>query len=156
MCATRSSQIGLAFRTDPTALPQACSLIGAAAMPEIDGNWPHTMRAEPIGARKTAPDVGTVPSDDVNSGFQGRGLPRVWRSPNDASASQPHISPGIRKDRRGMNAASSPFHQNGVSRLAATGRSGFRQQIDGLGLPRASLYIEAQDPRDEARVPRAG
>ena len=32
-----------------------------------------------------------------------------------------------------MNAASSPFRQNGVSRLAATGRSGFRQQIDGLG-----------------------
>jgi hypothetical protein len=32
-----------------------------------------------------------------------------------------------------MNAASSPFRQNGDSRLAATGRSEFREQIDGLG-----------------------
>jgi hypothetical protein len=40
------------------------------------------------------------------------------------------------QDRRGMSAASSPFRQNGVSRLAATGRSGFRQQIDGIGWPR--------------------
>ena len=30
-----------------------------AAMPEIDGNRPHTMHAEPIGAGETAPDVGT-------------------------------------------------------------------------------------------------
>ena len=37
------SQIGLAIRTHPTALPQACTLIGAAAMPEIDGDRPHTM-----------------------------------------------------------------------------------------------------------------
>jgi hypothetical protein len=32
-----------------------------------------------------------------------------------------------------MNAAVSPFRQNGDSRLAATGRSEFREQIDGLG-----------------------
>jgi hypothetical protein len=37
------------------------------------------------------------------------------------------------QDRRGMNAASSPFRQNGVTRLAATDRSGFRRQIDGIG-----------------------
>ena len=59
MYATRSSQTGLAFRTHPTALPQACTLIGAAAMPEIDGNRQHTMRAEPICAYETAPDGGT-------------------------------------------------------------------------------------------------
>jgi hypothetical protein len=59
-------------------------------------------------------------------------------------------------DRRGMNAASSPFRQNGDSRLAATGRSGIRQQIDGLGWPRAIICISIRDPRDEARVLRAG
>jgi len=51
--------IGLAVRTRPTAPPQACTLVGAAAMPEIDGNRQHTMRAVPIGAGETAPDVGT-------------------------------------------------------------------------------------------------
>ena len=56
---TQSSPIGLAFRTRPTAPPQACTLIGAAAMPEIDGNRQHTMRAEAIGACAPAPDVGT-------------------------------------------------------------------------------------------------
>ena len=66
-------------------------------------------------------------------------------------------SPGIRQDRRGMSAASSPFRQNGVSSLAATGRSGFRQQIDGIGWLRATLCIDTpQDPRDDAPVPRAG
>jgi hypothetical protein len=58
--------------------------------------------------------------------------------------------------RRGMSAASSPFRQNGDSRLAATDRSGFREQIDGLGWPRANVCIDTRDPRDEARVPRAG
>ena len=77
-------------------------------------------------------------------------------SPNDAWTSQAHESPGMLQDRRGMSAASSTFRQNGVSRLAATGRAGIRQQIDGLGGPRASLCIETQDPREEARVPRAG
>jgi hypothetical protein len=57
MYATRSSQIGLAFRTNQTAPPQACTLIGAAAMPEIDGDRKHTMRAVPIGAGGSAPDV---------------------------------------------------------------------------------------------------
>ena len=56
----------------------------------------------------------------------------------------------------GVNAASPPFRQNGDSRLAATGRSGFRQQIDGLGWLRVILYIGIRDLRDEARVPRAG
>ena len=73
-------------------------------------------------------------------------------SPNDAWTSQTHGSLGIRQDRRGMNAASSPFRQNGDSRLAATGRSGFRQQIDGLSWLRASLCIDTGDPRDEASV----
>jgi hypothetical protein len=67
-----------------------------------------------------------------------------------------HGRPGIPQDGRGMNAASSPFRQNDDSRLAATGRSGFRKQIDGLGWPRANLCIDTRDPRDEARVPRAG
>ncbi len=53
-------------------------------------------------------------------------------SPKDACMSQTHESSGILQDRRGMNAASSPFRQNGVSRLAATDRSGFRREIDGL------------------------
>jgi hypothetical protein len=46
---------------------------------------------------------------------------------------------GIQQYRRGMNAASSPFCQNGISRLAATDRSWVRQQIDGIGRPRATL-----------------
>ena len=50
----------------------------------------------------------------------------------------------------------SPFRQNGDSRLAATDRSGFREQIDGFGWPRANVCIDTRDPRDEARVPRAG
>ena len=77
-------------------------------------------------------------------------------SPNDAWTSLTHESPGMLQDRRGMSAASSPFRQNGDSRLAATCRSGFRRQIDGLGRPRATLCIETRDPRDNARVPRAG
>ena len=77
-------------------------------------------------------------------------------SPNDAWTSQTHDSPGMLPDRRGMNAASSPFRQNGDSRLAATGRSGFQQQIDGLDWPRAKICIDTRDPRDEARVSRAG
>ena len=76
-------------------------------------------------------------------------------SPNDAWTSQTHDSPGIRQDRRRMNAASSPFRQNGESRLTATGSSGFCQQIDGIGWPRAILCINTRDPRHEARVPRA-
>ena len=56
---TGPPHIGLAFRIRPTAPPQACTLIGTAAMPEIDGNRQHTMRAVPIGAGETAPDVGT-------------------------------------------------------------------------------------------------
>jgi hypothetical protein len=63
-------------------------------------------------------------------------------SPNDAWTSQTHDSTGIRQDRRGMSAASSRFRQDGDSRLAATGRSGFRQQIDGLSWPRANLCID--------------
>ena len=49
-----------------------------------------------------------------------------------------------------MSAASSPFRQSGDSRLAATCRSGFREQIDGIGWPRATLYIDTQDTRDDA------
>ena len=71
-------------------------------------------------------------------------------SPNDAWTSLTHGRPGMLPDRRGMSAAWSPFRQNGVSRLAATGRSGIRQQIDGLGWRRASLFIGTRDPRDYA------
>ena len=79
-------------------------------------------------------------------------------SPNDAWTSQTHGRPGMLPDRRGMKTASSPFRQNGDSRLAATGSSGFREQIDGLGSgwSRASLCINTRDPRDEASVGRAG
>ena len=77
-------------------------------------------------------------------------------SPDDAWTSQAHGSPGMLQDRRGMSAAYSPFRQNGDSRLAAIGRSGFREQIDGLGWPRANIYINTGDPREEARVGRAG
>jgi hypothetical protein len=55
-----------------------------------------------------------------------------------------------------MNAESSPFRQNGVSSLTATGRSGVHKQIDGTGWLRAILCIENQDPRDDARVPLPG
>jgi hypothetical protein len=71
-------------------------------------------------------------------------------SPKDAWTSQTHVRPGIRQDRRGMQTASSPFCQNGDSSLAATCRSGFRQQIDGVGWPRATTCIDTRDPRDEA------
>jgi hypothetical protein len=33
--------------------------------------------------------------------------------------------------------------------------AGIRRQIDGIGWRRAALCIDTQDPRDEARVPRA-
>ena len=74
-------------------------------------------------------------------------------SPNDAWMYQAHVSPGIRQDRRGMNAASSPFRQNGDPRLAATGRSGFRKQIDGIGWPRATLCIKIRATRRVFRGP---
>ncbi len=48
---------------------------------------------------------------------------------------------------------SPPFRQSGDSRLAATCRSGFREQIDGIGWPRATLYIDTQDTRDGFRGP---
>ncbi len=92
------SLIGLAFRTDSTAPLQACTLIGAAAMPEIDGNRQHTMRAVPIGAGGSVPDVrqGALGGrrarlDVVTSGSgsgraypacqrtQGRWIPRISR-----------------------------------------------------------------------------
>jgi hypothetical protein len=45
--------------------------------------------------------------------------------------SQTHDSPGILQGRCGMNAASSPIRQSGVSSLTAADRSGLRQQIAG-------------------------
>jgi hypothetical protein len=55
-----------------------------------------------------------------------------------------------------MSAASSPFRQNGDSRLAATCCSGSHEQIDGLSWPRASLCIDTQDQliRAKRRVVR--
>jgi len=49
----------------------------------------------------------------------------------------------------GMNAAPSPSRQNGVCSLASTDRSGFHEQIDGIGSPRAISCIDTQDPRDQ-------
>jgi hypothetical protein len=43
------------------------------------------------------------------------------------------------------------FRQNGVSRLAATARSGIRERIDGIGWSRANLCIDTRDPRDDVR-----
>ena len=54
-------------------------------------------------------------------------------SPNEAWTLRTHDSPGIRQDRCGMSPASSPFRQNGDSRLAATDRSGFRKQMGLAG-----------------------
>jgi hypothetical protein len=65
------------------------------------------------------------------------GAPRTWTS-------QAHDIPGALQDRRGMNAASSPFRQNGVSSRAGTDRSGFRRQIDGIQLL-AGLKIRTRD-----------
>ncbi len=95
----------------------------------------------------------TMSGDFSRSNARGRS---DLHSANDARTSQTHDSPGIRQDRRGMSAASSPFRQKGVSRLAATCRSGIRQQIDGLGWPREILCINTRDLRDNARVPPSG
>ena len=95
----------------------------------------------------------TMSGDFSRSNARGRS---DLHSPNDAWTSLTHGMPGIRQARRGLNAASSPFRQNGDSRLAATGSSGFREQIDGLGWSRANLCIDTRDPRHDARVPRAG
>ena len=95
----------------------------------------------------------TMSGDFSRSNARGRS---DLHSLKDARTSQTHGRPGMLPDRRGMKTASSPFRQNGDSRLAATGSSGFREQIDGLGWPRASLCIGTRDPRDEAPVPRAG
>ncbi len=83
MYATRSSQIGLAFRTHRTALPEACTLIGAAAMPEIMPDRQHTMHAVAIDAFASAPDVGAgtlgrrpaSSADRFRISSQDRGLP---------------------------------------------------------------------------------
>jgi hypothetical protein len=112
---------------------------------QLEVGWARVARAVSL-----AP---TMSGDFSRSNARGRS---DLHSPNDAWTSQAHGSPGMLQDRRGMSAASSPFRQNGVSRLAATGRSGFRQQIDGLGWPRASLCIGTGDPRDEASVPPSG
>ena len=73
------SQIGLAFRTNQTAPPQACTLIGAAAMPEIDGDQQHTMRAVPIGAGGSSPDVRQGPCGGRRAGLAVT-TPRIERS----------------------------------------------------------------------------
>jgi hypothetical protein len=69
-------------------------------------------------------------------------------SPKDAWTSKRMTSPGILQDRRRMNSASSPFRLNDVSSLAATDRSGFRQQIS-VGWP-CDVCMISQDPRDES------
>ena len=112
---------------------------------QLEVGWARVARAVSL-----AP---TMSGDFSRSNARGRS---DLHSPNDDWTSQTHGRPGMLQDRRGMSRASSPFRQNGDSRLAATGRSGFREQIDGLGWPRASLCIDTRDPREEARVGRAG
>ena len=112
---------------------------------KLEVGWARVARAVSL-----AP---TMSGDFWRSNARGRS---DLHSPNDAWTSQAHESPGMLPDRRGTSAASSPFRQNGDSRLAATGRSGFCQQIDGLGWLRASRSIDTRDPRDEASIGRAG
>ena len=112
---------------------------------KLEVGWARVARAVSL-----AP---TMSGDFSRSNARGRS---DLHSPNDAWTSQAHGGPGMLPDRRGMSAASSPFRQNGVSRLAATCRSGIRQQIDGLGWPRETLCINTRDLRDNARVPWAG
>jgi len=112
---------------------------------QLEVGWARLARAVHI-----AP---TMSGDFSRSNARGRS---DLHSPHDAWTSQTHASPGIRQDRRGMSAASSPFRQNGDSRLVATGRTAFRQQIDRLGWPHASINVNTGDPRDNSRVPRAG
>ena len=106
---------------------------------QLEVGWARVARAVRIPP--------TMSGDFSRSNARGRS---DLHSPNDAWTSQAHGGPGMLPDRRGMSAASSPFRQNGVSRLAATCRSGIRQQIDGLGWPRETLCINTRDPRDYA------
>jgi hypothetical protein len=59
----------------------------------------------------------SLPSYRWASRCRMRGARGDLHSPKDAWTPQPH---GKRQDRHGMDAASSPFRQSGVSRLAAT------------------------------------
>ena len=111
---------------------------------QLEVGWARLARAV-----RLAP---TISLDSSRSNARGRS---DLHSPNDAWTSQTHGSPGMLQDRRGMNAASSPFCQNGVARLAATDRPGLRRQSDGIGWLRAILCIIIRDLRDEARVPPA-
>ena len=109
-----------------------------------------------VGWARVARAVSLAPTTTLHfSRSNARGRSDL-HSPNDAWTSLTHGRPGIRQARRGMKTASSPFRQNGDSRLAATGSSGFREQIDGSGWSRASLCINTRDLRDGARVPWAG
>ena len=79
-------------------------------------------------------------------------------SPNDAWTSQTHVSPGIRQDRRGTSAASSPFRsetaslasQRPVARGCHSSSAGWAGHIGATPCTATS-----QDPRDGACVPRA-
>ena len=109
-----------------------------------------------VGWARVARAVSLAPTTSLHfSRSKSRGRNDL-HSPDDAWTSLTHGRPGIRQARRGMSAASSPFRQNGDSRLAATGRTAFRQQIDRLGWPHASINVNTGDPRDEASVGRAG
>ncbi len=112
---------------------------------QLEVEWARLARAV-----RLAP---TMSLDFSRSNARGRS---DLHSPKDARTSKTHEGPGMLQDRRGMSAASSPFRQNGDSSLAATCRSGIRQQIDGPGWPRAKLCINTRDLRGNARVPRAG
>jgi hypothetical protein len=85
-----------------------------------------------------------ISPDNLRSNARGRS---DLHGAKDTWTSQTHDIPGIMQDRRGTNAASSPFRQNGVSSLAAIDRSAFRQQKRG---PCDTMN------RHLRRVPRAG
>ena len=88
-----SSRIGLVFRTRPTAPPQACTLIGAAAMPEIDGDRPHTMVQSRQAPARRPPTSGRVPCVDAG---------RNWSSKVPCFVSRPGPPLSIKVRRSGL------------------------------------------------------
>ena len=80
----------------------------------------------------------------------------VLHSPKDAWTLRTHDIPGIRQDQRGMNAASSPFRQNGVSRLASQRRIArcFASRSTESDWPHATLRIRTRStPRGACSAP---
>jgi hypothetical protein len=96
-------------------------------------------------AMRVAP---TMSGDFSRSNARGRS---DLHSPNDAWTSQTHGRPGIRQDRRGMSAASSPFRQNGDSRLARPVACCFANRWTGLA-GRVRSYASKVEIRETRQV----